>query len=190
MSETLHIKWRWDNEFICNIWLSTSSSLIIIWMIFEICLHFVIYCDNYFFFINILFNHLMSISKWDFFLTILLSTRAALSLPTASSKLLDVSASTCSSATVVKKGNESAAPLNTRNAKNKFVLVAKPSFCVFPPVFATNVLASERETVFARERWRTEAKPLAQAELIESNTASTVSIDFTPDRTAGKLFTS
>jgi hypothetical protein len=63
----LHIKLKWDNELICNIWLNTSSNLLIIWMVFEIYLHFVVYRYNYIFFTNILFNHLISISKWDFF---------------------------------------------------------------------------------------------------------------------------
>jgi hypothetical protein len=63
----LHIKLKWDNEFICNIWLNTSSNLLIVWMVFEIYLHFVVYRYNYIFFTNILFNHLISTSKWDFF---------------------------------------------------------------------------------------------------------------------------
>jgi hypothetical protein len=62
----LHIKLKWDNEFICNIWLNTSSNLLIVWMVFEIYLHFVVYRYNYIFFTNIVFNHLISTSKWDF----------------------------------------------------------------------------------------------------------------------------
>jgi hypothetical protein len=34
---------------------------------FEVYLHFVVYRYDYKFFINIFFNHLISISKWDFF---------------------------------------------------------------------------------------------------------------------------
>jgi hypothetical protein len=68
MNGILHIELTWDNELICNIWLSTSSSLIIVWMVLEVYLHFAIYCDDYKIFTNILFNHLISISKWDFFL--------------------------------------------------------------------------------------------------------------------------
>ncbi len=64
-SPCLH-EWKWDNEFICNIWLSTSSSLIIVWMVLEVYLQFAVYCDDYKIFTNILFNHLISISKWDF----------------------------------------------------------------------------------------------------------------------------
>jgi hypothetical protein len=67
MNGILHITMKWDNELICNIWLSTSSSLIIVWMVFEVYLHFAIYHDNYKFFTNIFFNHLISISKWIFF---------------------------------------------------------------------------------------------------------------------------
>jgi hypothetical protein len=37
-------------------------------MVFEIYLPFAIYHDDYNFFINIIFNHLISISKWDLFL--------------------------------------------------------------------------------------------------------------------------
>jgi hypothetical protein len=72
MNGTLHIELKWDNELICNIWLSISSNLVIVWMVFEIYLHFAIYRYDYNFFTNILFNHLISISKWDFFFTILL----------------------------------------------------------------------------------------------------------------------
>jgi hypothetical protein len=36
-------------------------------MIFKKHLHFAIYHDDYNFFINILFNHLISISKWELF---------------------------------------------------------------------------------------------------------------------------
>jgi hypothetical protein len=60
-----HIEFKWDNKLICNIWLSTSSNLFIIWMI-----HFAIYQYN-FFFNNIFFNHLISTSKWDFFFLVL-----------------------------------------------------------------------------------------------------------------------
>jgi hypothetical protein len=63
----LHIKLKWDNELICNIWLGTSSNFLIVWMVFEIYLHFAKYWYNYKFFINIFFNHLISTSKWDFF---------------------------------------------------------------------------------------------------------------------------
>jgi hypothetical protein len=73
MSGILHIELKWDNELIYDIWwLSTSSSLVIIWMVFEIHLHFVVYWYDYKFFINILFNHLISISKWDFFYNLIL----------------------------------------------------------------------------------------------------------------------
>jgi hypothetical protein len=61
-SGILHIKLKWDNELICNIWLSTSSNLLIVWMILKIYLHFAIYQYNYIF-----FNHLISTSKWDLF---------------------------------------------------------------------------------------------------------------------------
>jgi len=64
---TFHIKLKWDNEFICNKWSSISSNLAIIWMVFEIYLHFIIYHDDYNFFTTILFNNLISISKVDFF---------------------------------------------------------------------------------------------------------------------------
>jgi hypothetical protein len=46
-------KLKWDNEFICNIWLSTSSNLVIVWMVFEVYLHFAVYRDDYNFLINI-----------------------------------------------------------------------------------------------------------------------------------------
>lgn len=65
---TLHIEMKWGNEFIRNIWLTTWSSLLIIWIVFKVYLHFVIYCDDYNFLINIYFNNLKSISKWDLFL--------------------------------------------------------------------------------------------------------------------------
>jgi hypothetical protein len=57
-------------QWIHMIWLSvsSSSSLVILWMVFEIYLPFAVYHDDYNFFINIIFNHLISISKWDFFL--------------------------------------------------------------------------------------------------------------------------
>jgi hypothetical protein len=67
MSKTLDIELKWDNKFICNILLNTSSSLVIIWMVFEVYLHFVVYGYDYKFFINIFFILLISISKWDFF---------------------------------------------------------------------------------------------------------------------------
>ncbi len=63
----LHVNLKWDNELICNIWLSASSSLVVIWMGFIVYLHFAIYHDNYNFLTNKLLNHLISISKWDFF---------------------------------------------------------------------------------------------------------------------------
>jgi len=43
MNGPFHIELKWDNEFICNIWLNTSLSLVIIWMIFEIYLQFIVY---------------------------------------------------------------------------------------------------------------------------------------------------
>jgi hypothetical protein len=46
------------------IWLSISSSLVIVWMVFEVYLHFAVYHDDYKIFINIISNHLISISKW------------------------------------------------------------------------------------------------------------------------------
>jgi hypothetical protein len=67
MSGTLHIELKWDSELICNIWLSTSLSLVIVWMVFEVYLHFAVYWYNYNFFTNIFFNHLILTSKWDFF---------------------------------------------------------------------------------------------------------------------------
>jgi hypothetical protein len=33
---TLHIELKWDNELICNKWLNISSSLVIVWMVFEV----------------------------------------------------------------------------------------------------------------------------------------------------------
>jgi len=36
-----------DNEVICNIWLNISLGLVIIWMVFEVYLHFAIYQYNY-----------------------------------------------------------------------------------------------------------------------------------------------
>ncbi len=71
ISGILHIELKWDNELIYDIWLSTSSSLIIFWMVFEVYLHFAIYRYDYNFFINIFFNHLILISKWFSFCTIL-----------------------------------------------------------------------------------------------------------------------
>jgi hypothetical protein len=71
MSGIVHIELKWDNELICNIWLSISSSLVITWIVFEVYLHFAIYRYDYNFFIYIIFNHLISISKVRFFLTIL-----------------------------------------------------------------------------------------------------------------------
>jgi hypothetical protein len=53
MSGIFHIELKLDIEIICNIWLSTSSNLIIIWMGFEVYLHFGIYCVNYNFSTNI-----------------------------------------------------------------------------------------------------------------------------------------
>jgi hypothetical protein len=35
-------------------------------MVLEVYLQFAVYCDDYKIFANILFNHLISISKWDF----------------------------------------------------------------------------------------------------------------------------
>ncbi len=64
--ELHHIKLKWDNE-LCNKWSSISSNLVIIWMVFEIYLHFVIYHDDYNFFTIILFNNLILISKVEFF---------------------------------------------------------------------------------------------------------------------------
>jgi hypothetical protein len=66
MNGTIDIELKWDNEFICNIWLSTSLSLVIIWMVFKVYFHFVLYWWDYIFFT--FFNHLISISNWDFFL--------------------------------------------------------------------------------------------------------------------------
>jgi hypothetical protein len=66
MNGTFHIELKWDNEFICNIWLSTSSNLVIVWMVFKVYFHFAIYWYNYNFFNNTFFNHLISISKWNF----------------------------------------------------------------------------------------------------------------------------
>jgi hypothetical protein len=68
INRTLHMELKWGNEFICNIWLNTSSSLVIIWIVLKVYLHFVIYCDDYNFLTNIYFDHLISISKWDLFL--------------------------------------------------------------------------------------------------------------------------
>jgi hypothetical protein len=67
MSGIFHIKLKWDIEFICNIWLSTSSNLVIIWIVFEVYFHFGVCCDNYRFFTTVFSNCLISISKWDFF---------------------------------------------------------------------------------------------------------------------------
>jgi hypothetical protein len=41
-------------------------------MVFKVYVHFAIYCDDYNFFTNIYFNHLISISKWDFFYNLIL----------------------------------------------------------------------------------------------------------------------
>jgi hypothetical protein len=68
----LHIELKWDNELICNIWLNTSSNLSIIWIVFKIYFHFAVYWYNYRIFINTLFNHLVSTSKWDFFYNLFL----------------------------------------------------------------------------------------------------------------------
>ncbi len=68
MSGIFHIELKWDNELIYNIWLSTSSSLAIALIVFEVYLHFAIYWYDYNFFIYIIFNHLILISKWIFFL--------------------------------------------------------------------------------------------------------------------------
>jgi hypothetical protein len=59
------------NQLIFNIWLSTSTSLVIVWMVFGVYLHFVVYWYDYIFFMNIYFNHLISISKQIFLFTIL-----------------------------------------------------------------------------------------------------------------------
>ncbi len=72
MNRTLHIELKWDNELIWNIWLNTSSNLVMFWMVFKVYLHFVVYWYNYNFFINIFFNHLILILKWDFFNNIIL----------------------------------------------------------------------------------------------------------------------
>jgi hypothetical protein len=63
----LHVNLKWDNELICNIQLNISSSLVVIWMVFIVYLHFAIYHDNSNFLTYKLFSHLISISKWDFF---------------------------------------------------------------------------------------------------------------------------
>jgi hypothetical protein len=63
-SRTIELEQR---ELICNIWLTTSLSLVIVWMVFEVYLHFAIYHDDYKFLTNIFFNHLILISKWFFF---------------------------------------------------------------------------------------------------------------------------
>ncbi len=54
---------KWYNQLIFNIWLNTSTSLVIVWMVFGIYFHFVIYWYNYNCFMNMFFNHLISISK-------------------------------------------------------------------------------------------------------------------------------
>jgi len=38
------------------------------WVVFEVYFHFAIYHDDYKFFTNIVFDHLISISKWDILL--------------------------------------------------------------------------------------------------------------------------
>jgi hypothetical protein len=69
--KTLHIELKWDNEFLCNIWLNISSSLVIVWMVFYVYFHFTVYWYNYNFFTNIFFNHLISNFKVGFVFTIL-----------------------------------------------------------------------------------------------------------------------
>ncbi len=66
MNETFHIELKWYNQLIFNIWLNISSNVVIIWIILIIYLHFVVYYNMYFF-TNILFNHLISIKKCNFF---------------------------------------------------------------------------------------------------------------------------
>ncbi len=71
MNETFSIELKWYNQFIFNIWLSTSTSLVVVWMVFGVYLHFVVYWYDNNFFMNVLFNHLISISKQFFLFTIL-----------------------------------------------------------------------------------------------------------------------
>jgi hypothetical protein len=63
MSEIFHIKLKWGNEIICNIWLNTSWSLVIVWIVFETYFHFAVYRDDY--------KSLNINFKMRFFLTIL-----------------------------------------------------------------------------------------------------------------------
>jgi hypothetical protein len=67
LNEKPHIELKWDNKLICNIWLNTSSNLLIVWMIFEYICILQYIRTIYIFFNNIFFNHLISTSKWDFF---------------------------------------------------------------------------------------------------------------------------
>jgi hypothetical protein len=68
-SHEWNFSYKIEMGHLCNIWLNTSSHLVIVWMVFEVYLHFAIYCDNYnFLMMNIFFKHLLSISKWVFFL--------------------------------------------------------------------------------------------------------------------------
>ncbi len=48
-----------------------QTSLVIVWMVFGVYLHFVVYWYDYKFFMNIFLNHLISISKQVFLFTIL-----------------------------------------------------------------------------------------------------------------------
>jgi hypothetical protein len=48
-----------------------QTSLVIVWMVFGVYLHFVVYLYDYNFFMNIFCNHLISISKQVFLFTIL-----------------------------------------------------------------------------------------------------------------------
>ncbi len=63
-------KWNSSCKFEMGQWthirLSTSPSLVVIWKVFIVYLQFAIYHDNSNF-TNKNFNHLISISKWDFF---------------------------------------------------------------------------------------------------------------------------
>ncbi len=66
-NETFHMELKWCNQLMFNIWLNISSSFAFIWIIFRICLHFVLYWYMYQFFTNIFFNQLKSIKKHSFF---------------------------------------------------------------------------------------------------------------------------